>query len=284
MRNARLLIGLLICATVLVDLVAVSVGLAYLGSQSPSRFVIFTILFLLAISQVNLLAVWIGFGGRSLIWRLVALVLAIVSWSTALGILCSPAPPPSAEAYRSLIIVHLLKAAVPIFSILWIARLGGMKLVRTNDVSATGRAVSGRTRFQFSLGSLLSWITAAAIALGLFQYSVTNYEILRPLADMSIAIWLLENAAFVLLALWTALGSRRLLLRLLVTAVAVSVAVVTRCALIEDEGDRISRIAITIGVFLWQLGFLCVLRVAGYRLVGRAWAGTSEPTCVGEDS
>jgi len=285
MRNARLLIHLLLCATVLVDLVVVSVVLADPGSRLqpnvPRVFVVFSLM----MSQVNLLAAWIGFAGRSLPWRIVALVLTVVLWSTVVGIVGDAVEPLwSAGAFRSLFIVLFLAQAVFVFATLWMARFAGAKLVRTSDVASTGQAVCGRTRLQFSLGTLLAWITTIAVVLGLFQWGVTNYGILELLVDVSVAIWLLENAAFVLLALWAALGTRHLLLQLLVAALAVSAAVLTRYTLANADGDRMVYSALTISTFVLQLGFLAVFRVAGYRLMGRAWKGTPDPTSVGEDS
>ena len=267
MRRPGLLIALLIVATVLVDLVALSAVVSS-GKEEPHPALI--VLFSLSMAQVSLVALWAGQAGKSAPWRVIGLVLVIVLWSALLAVALSYAPP---EAIASIWTVLLLMQAVAVFVPLSVARAVGVRLVSVDDLDAIEEGGTGRRRLQFSLAYLLGWITAVAVTLGLLKYTV-DYRTLSPYPGLWWKLFVLAvgNAAIALAVFWALLGTRWPGLRI------PSLCLLTAAAIASDRwlGDlnpfwAIS--ALCLIQALWLAGSLGVFRVCGYRVVRRRRAG-----------
>jgi len=274
MRSARLLIPLLVAATVLVDLVVLSVLLYDEGFPRYWPHPAALLLYSLPLSQVSLVALWTGFGGKSLPWRVMGLVVTIVSWSSVFGIVGEAGEPLwSAETFRSVFSVLFLGQTVAILVLLWIARIRGLKLVPVADaVDAMEQTVHQRALFQYSLRDLLSWTTAIAVVLGLLQFGVANHAILSVLTDewwLTVASFL-PRAALALVALWAVLGTRRPWVRVLVAVLTTLAATVAENALAFDH--PFDAAAFCLLQLFWLVASLWVVRIAGYRVVRQARA------------
>lgn len=289
MKNARLLAILLVAATVLVDLVAIS---AVAGSQEfapewPHPAVI--VLVALAMSQVSLAAIWMGWGRAWLSWRTLILVLTIVVWSRLLGWGMSsgsadtlwsavaavwfssrgiPSEPDGfdwiASRYASQLSAQCLGVLVPSC----LVRIAGAKLIRESDVRQPDEPIRNRRRSQFSLGYLLSWMTVLAVSLGALQHAF-DYRILWDLDSLfwsNSAQFLLAHAALALAALWTALGARRPWLRGVALALTTVGAIAAVHMLATTDGLRAYAALCLLQVAL-LLASLWIVRVAGYRIV-----------------
>ncbi len=143
MRNARVLVGLLIAATVLVDLVAVSLAGANRAAVGRPPGPATWLLFALPISQVSLLTIWAGFGGTSLPWRMMALILAIAAWS---GLIAAVLDLGSPVTIASTWTVLLLAQTVAILIPLLIAQLKGVTLTAAADQEPGKQLNVGRRR------------------------------------------------------------------------------------------------------------------------------------------
>jgi len=274
MRGSRLLITLLIVAAVLVDVVVLSVVASIRGvpPQWPHPGVI--LLFSLSMSQVSLAALWTGFGGRSLYWRVGGLMLCAVLWSRYTAWIIAPERIDDyASLYGSLLLAQTIAILVP----LSVARLRGLKLVRKGDVDCVEDTTGDRSRLQFSLREMLSWTTTFAVVLGALRCTV-DYQLLPSyLGDWrDLTVLSLDNALLALAALWAVLGSGRPALRALILVLATAAAITTGGALAHVDVLWPFAVLCLIEV-LWLLASLCVFRVAGYRVVGRAQAGWERP-------
>ncbi|MFH1922644.1 MAG: hypothetical protein ABIP48_22500, partial [Planctomycetota bacterium] len=273
MLSARLLIPLLVAATVLVDLVVLSVLLYDEGFPRDWPHPVVAVFCSLAMAQVSLVALWTGFGGKSLPWRVMGLVVAIVLWS----VLTAPTlNPTEIEESQSIWTIFLLAQAAGVLIPLSIARMMGVKLVRASAVDVTGQAASGQGRLQFSLGYLMSWITVVAVAMGLLHYTV-GYPFLPWLGELWWMLLVVDiaHSALALAALWGALGTRRPTLRAIVLALTTGAVIFVGYKLAHVD-DLLPYAALCLLQLLWLVASLCVVRVAGYRVVRRVRAGAEE--------
>jgi len=266
MRNPRLLTILLVAAILLVDLVAFSILASYQDSPPDWPHPAVIALFSLAMSQVSLVAIWAGFGGRSLPWRVMGLVLTVVLW----GRLVAWTVLPEMTWYATVWVFLLLAQAVAILTPLAIARFRGLRLARASTGDAIEQAIGDRPRLQFSLGYLLSWITVLAAVLGIVQYTVeygflhANWRLWQQVAVVG-----LDNALLALAALWTALGTQRPVLRAIALALATAAAIAAGNTFADVEGLW-PYAALCIAQVLLLLASLYVFRAAGHRVVRRA--------------
>jgi len=286
MKNARLLAILLVAATVLVDLVALSAAADSHGFPPEWPHPARVVLVALAMSQVSLAAIWMGWGRAWLSWRTLILVLTVVVWSRLMawsvqpdsadtlwnalvavwfssrGILSEPdgiiRP---ATMYGQVLSAQCLGFLVPSC----LVRIAGAKLIRESDVQQPDETIRNRRRSQFSLGYLLSWMTVLAVSLGALQHAF-DYRFLWDFGGWSWWSWWvfpLAYAALALAALWTALGTRRPWLR----CVALALTTVGGIAAVDRLAVTRAYTAFCVLQVAWLLASLWVVRVAGYRIV-----------------
>ena len=272
MRPARLLITLLVGATVLVDVVALSVAASDKGAPQWTHPAVL-VLFALSMSQASLAAIWSVLGGRSLKWRLMGLVMTTALWSRCVAWIVDPARIDDyACLYGSLLLAQTIAILVP----LTVARLSGVRVIRLDHVNAAGADASGPSRFQFSLREMLSWTTMLAVVLGALRYSVDQHLFPSYLGDWrQLAVLSLANAIPALAALWAMLGIGRPLLRAVALALATAAAIFAGGTLAEVVSFR-AYAALGILQVVWVLGSLWVFRVVGYRVVREARADFGE--------
>lgn len=263
MTPARLLIGLLLLATALVDLVACSAIKSWpwlLNSSwnNPAALVVAS----LVISQVSLLALWTGFGKTSFPWRLLVTVVAITVWAE---VLAKPTDSPTHEIVVSTWCFHFWVQTGAVISMILAARRMGFTIGTLPGPEATANGDSRRP-VQFSLGYLLSLLTVLALVLGWARYTV-DFQALVDYVDgrlFAVSVtFALGNAVLAIAAVWTALGrkgTRYLGLCLSTAAVFLVHAWTRRFAHLTLEA------LFCLLCLGWLLGSLGVFRMAGYRL------------------
>lgn len=265
MTPARLLIGLLLVATVLVDVVVWSV----LRLQEPHGTQGFAtshqLFWSLGICQAGLLAVWTGLGGSSLPWRLLVTMVFAWGWGEIGAGFVERLP---REFILSILCLQLWAPSLFIVSFVLAARLAGYTLERSPDLSLPLNDIDQRP-FQFSLGCLLSWLTVTGIVLGLVR-STINLQLLAEGLNRQntarVAVFSLCDAVMILAAVETVLGKgwKRLLRFALVVGGVLAIFVwLHRLGL---AWFSVLNVLLQLG---WLLGSLWVVRVAGYRLTWR---------------
>lgn len=277
MRPVRLLVILLVVATLLVDLVVVSSvvashQIAPADWPHPAAIALFS----LCMAQVSLIAIWTGFGGKSLPWRILGLVLAIGLWSRLLAwTVDRPDHVSMATDWTCLLLAQSVVILLP----LWAARLRGVRLVRASNARPSEPVALGRCRFQFSLGYLLSWITVLAVVLGLAQYTLEFEELMRVLifAWWVVPVFAVSHAGLALAGLWAVLGTARPWLRWLVVVLTIAATVVANHVWLEIE-EIWTYTGLCVLQLLWVMASLSVFRVAGYRMTRAPRAEVQEPT------
>jgi hypothetical protein len=266
MHHPRLLIGLLVLATVLVDLVVWSIlfGVSWPDDLPPVFGFLYLGAWSMAHAQVSLAAIWVSYGGKWMPWTTLLLVVTILGW----------APLFTGGIQSDLFTVPffcLLQSAMIVGS-LGLARIAGVKFVHVGDIASDGQDGVGQRRFQFSLAYLLSWLTAVAVALGLLSYQADFGKLASAFLNiqMSMVATCLADTAIALAALWMILGTRKTLLRLAVLCLAICADVfASRAELVWPT------VVLALGQVLWLSASLAVVRVAGFRLVRqRAGAGS----------
>ncbi len=265
-----MLIALWVAATVLVDVVAVSVAAsADRGSPPAWPHPTVLVLFALSMSQVSLAAIWAGFVGRSFYGRVTGLMLITAMWARYVAWIVAPS---QIDDYACLYGSLLLAQTIAILVSLTVARLSGARLVRADRVDVADGGASGPSRFQFSLREMLSWTTVLAVVLGALRYSVDHHLFPAYLGDWrQLAVLSLANAVPALLALWAALGTGRTTTRAMTLALATTAAIGAGSMLAEVVSLR-AYAALCILQVVFGLGSLCVFRMAGYRVVRAARA------------
>jgi len=274
MRNRWVLIGLLILATVLVDLVVWSIVLSDSGPSPPPAALVEVarlVLPSLACAQVSLVAIWVALGGTSLPWRLVGLIVVVASWVGLVAVARSAAAPEKFfETYGT---VFLLSDAIAVLGPVAVARFAGVRLGTTTEILSTPDPLANRGRWQFSLGYLFSWLTAVAVTLGLLKWTI-DYQVVPSLLaqwdEMTVAS--VGSAAIALVALWTALGTRRPALRIGLLGVT-TVTAIAFYRLLGGLHLWLPAVLICLVQVFWLLASLGVCRVAGYRIVFRSPVG-----------
>ena len=277
MRRPGLLITLLIVATVLVDLVALSVVPRPPEGPHPAMMVLYS----LSMAQVSLVALWAGLGGKSAPWRVIGLVLVVVLWSALLAAVLSYSFTLPREI-ASLWTVVLLVQAVAVFISLSVARAVAVRLVSVDDLDSVEKGGTGRSRLQFSLAYLLGWTTAVAVTLGLLKYTV-DYRTLSPWLSTwrQLSVLAVGNPAIALVALWALLGSRWLGLRVLLLCLTAAAAIASERWLAARSPFWVPALLWLVQA-LWLAGSLAVFRVCGYRVVRRRSTGHAAPVPDGQ--
>ena len=260
MKQARLLISLLLLATLSVDL-AVLVLVSVDESDWPELLV--AVLFALAFSQVSLASIWVALGRLSAPWRLTGAFLVVAAWSVALSY--------NLLAYWDTIewMAMLLIQALVILGPMLVLRASGVSCVRATEESPATEGQDDHGKRQFSLRYLFAWITATAIVLGIAQYS-TRQETLPPWnynlwgeAGVFAAVHIVITCS----SLWIAFGTRWLILRVILLAMIVLATAIGPHLLNYIADDRSIAISLMFGMeLLLMLVSFWVIRVAGYRV------------------
>ena len=208
MRGSRLLIGLLVLATVLVDAVA------FLLVQGKGELHPTWILFCsLALSQVSLLAIWAGLGSKRTPWRVLGMVTGVVAWSWVGPLVLNTSNDEfEFETLTSGWAMSLLTIALFVVVPLSIARVAGLCVAGPSHGSVPRSSQTGLRRSQFSLGNLFGWTTAVALLLSMVPY-VLHREELGRLAWPDNVVIAVGYAAIALTGIWVVLGAGRLWLR-----------------------------------------------------------------------
>ena len=276
MRPVRLLVILLVVATLLVDLVVVSAVASHQIVPDGRPHLALDALFTLCMAQVGLVAIGTGFGGKSLPWRSLALILTIGLWSRLVAW--------SDDVFDDGSLVNGCTCVLVAQSILMLVLLGalrfrGMRLVRASDKHPSQPLAPGRRPFQFSLGYLLSWITVLGVVLGLAQYTL-EFDLI--MEHLRVNRWVLpvaavSHAGLVLAGLWAVFGGARLWARALVV-VLIAAAANVACHRCSPPGSRdlLRYTGLCLLQVFWVVASLSVFRVAGYRITRRAGVGQDE--------
>ena len=269
MRRDRLLIGLFLLATLLVDLVVRSLPVKVPG-ESNSQIVLLALYF----SQVSLVAIWLGLGRTPAHTRIATAFLVLVAWSYP-SIL-------SSSLQMRLYVDFSADLAATVAIPLLVARLFGLQLTRLGFPAAATSASSGLRRWQFSIRYLFGLMTALAVILGVLQWKAPYVLVPSTYAffiDGSIASLAAGRALIAWAALWAALGIRATMLRMAVLAIAALGAYgLTPTPLsfyhssdwsgLPQNGFPIFLEAALLLASLW------VCRLAGYRIES-PWCGTN---------
>jgi len=270
MRHARLLIPLLVLATVLVDLAA-AVMIAPI--RSGGTVALWMVFLSLPMSQVGLLSAWAALGKAPAPWRAVGLVLPLALWSKVMGTLLGGPGSLSATEESSQWTFYLLMEALATVALLGTARAAGLQLTGVDEAAHPADPRTPR-RFQFSLGRLFSWLTAAALVLAGLGYTFHLGRLgLRSRDFRSMTIIAAMNVILLSAALYVMLGRGRRFVRWLVGLAAL----VAAAGLLWLHSDVVP-VGLIIGTgAVWLLGSLAVVRVAGYRLSWRRLSGPPQP-------
>jgi len=188
MKTLPLLIALLVAATLMVNLVV------WVFPSEGLHTLIFPVS--LAMSQVGMLAVWLGFGRRRFILRMTIVVLAMGCWAEWLRMQMGYSP------WSIVVIVLVSLIMLVIFLLRWFG------WVITNEEEYRQEEIAGTQGFQFELWQVLVWMTVAAVGLGLIRARTADIDNeMRLVEGLSMG---LAFAPCVLMAMWLALGTQRL--------------------------------------------------------------------------
>jgi len=256
MQYRRLLVSLLLLATVLVDCVARSMAE---GQEFPHLTILLT--WALQLSQVSLAAVWLGLGGRWGMWRMAAVVVVVAAWSYAMSTLSGA---PLVEQWAVWLMTQTVAVSVPLL----VGRSLGLRLVDIAGVSAEADSAPGTPRLQFSIRQMLGWTTALAVILGGLK-CIAPYEslLLSPLGDWPMFIVFIGHALVGLAAVWAVLGTSRQALRIGALVLAEGAALGAFLLTLPSPDAATPEAAVLYFTqVLLLVGSLSVFRVAGYWL------------------
>lgn len=216
----------------------------------------------LGLSQTSVLAAWVALGGGWASWRWLGLTVAILTWGRMLG---DAMLAPDASPIWTL---RLLLQSGFVLLALCAARARGLRLTATSAgdrPSSDAREPSNR---QFSLAYLLTWVTCAAVTLGLLKYRFDDGRF-APSTALVMQITLLSagQAIAALATLWAAWGTYRPLVRFALVVLACGAATGLGCAQRQTPLNSLP------AYFLFclmesalLLGQLWLFRLAGCRL------------------
>ncbi len=234
-------------------------------------------LFTMSLSHGVLLAIWAALGGRPTLWRLVAVVAALV----ALMWLCRH---PDVQEILFILLLQSLFMA----TLLTLGRFFGVELTgepAADCAPATDGAgldslpaeETERPWMQFSLWAVMSWTTAIAALLASFHYLPEDL-VRRVSGDargwVIAAILLFSVALIGFGAMWITLGTRWTLMRYVVLgaagAGAIGVLLLLNAFLAPGYGPNVWELLLFCGsAMFWLVGSLALIRLAGYRLIWR---------------
>jgi len=253
MKQARLLISLLLLATVLIDLVVWPMVREW---RRPNPLL--AVLFALAFSQVSLATIWAAWGNMSAPWRATGAFLIVAGWSLAL----------SHDGGTLLVMIVLLFQAFAIFLPMLILRAIGVRYTRAREGSFAIEHEDGCGERQFSLRDIFSWITATAIVLGVTQYCMGQEAInADQIVWMTLGRFAAIQIVIVFSSLWIVFGTRWATARAILFVMFL-LAIESGLALyLEHPEAKPANISLMFGLeLLLLLGSLWVIGMAGYRV------------------
>ncbi len=266
MTSSRLMISLLLTATVAVDLAMLSTAGADGETVGGWPHPMAAVLFALCFSQVSLAAIWTALGRQTAPWRLAGGFLVVVFWSLALAM--APGEIESGNRNSTYWIALLLVQAVAILVPLSVCRATGLRVSGKPDSGEHNENDSGRRRFQFSIAYMLAWMTAVAVVLGMFQWAF-HYKLLSrdPVVWLEIVVIGVCNASLAFAGLWAVLGGSRASVRVVVLGATVAAVTLLLVTFPSDAGYRYSLVTLSLVQAALLIGSLGVGRVAGFRLL-----------------
>jgi len=251
--------GLLVTVTVLVSVAFSS------ASAGLSREFYRVVSYGLACSQVGLVAFWCAWGRRTLPWRVIAVVLTVFAWSSAISM-----PEPERETMHNGWMAALLTQSALTVVAVGAARWFRFRLVLNSAYDGTEEQTGVPRPVQFSLGYLLAWVTSAAVIFGILKGSLDS-EVLfpgpYPRFWWAVAMVGLINATVALSLSWivlhTAWNSAS------TAGIIIAALAILLCGeALQWRNDPIVFAFLGLEAVL-LLGSLCVVRIAGYRIVRR---------------
>ncbi|OHB72860.1 MAG: hypothetical protein A2V70_04405 [Planctomycetes bacterium RBG_13_63_9] len=265
MRSSRVLIVLLLLATVLVDVVVLT---AAWSKDSPSRSEpdpLIILAWALWLSQVNSAGIWLGLGRSPFPLRSACTVLAIAAWSAGLSALSDP----NTGLWAVALTVQSCVIGIPLLAL----RSSGLCLVEASVPAEVDGPADRRPRMQFSIRYMLGCMTALAVVLGTLHYiAPENLTDLHRLASLSFIMFIVGHTAIGLASLWAVLGTRRPTERVLTLALVGSATFATFWFFGEVNPAFLWRFVVFLCLeILLMVAMLGVFRIAGYRL---HWRGS----------
>lgn len=206
-------------------------------------------LFMLGPSQATLLALWAVLGGGKFLWRVLPTVLGVILYMWLFR--------DADGEWRMFIFWQVCLWG----TVLLLARVTGLRLVRTSSLPPTSRP------FQFSIRDMLLWTTALAVVLSLLRCLPTDWYPSRHMSG--IAIILGSFALVAVAALHCSLGRRWPLARIVGVPLAVAVGAYLLVAT-HIGYPAFWYFAMLLGLMAaWLVGSLFLVRLAGYCLSWR---------------
>ena len=274
MRPSRVLIWLLLLTTLLVDCVvwsAVGAGERLHAASWPHPAL--GVLFALAFSQVSLTAIWAALATERVSWRLAGAVLVFATWNAVLATLSNERLSDGRlsdgrTGYNSTQWVALLAGQIlVVFAPSAVARARGVRFVVVTADGPLPDRSAGYSRWQFSIASLLAWMTTTGVVLGMIQYTVDDQSLLlasRVWLDAGILI--VGHSAMAWAALWAVFGIGRPTPRGMALCLTVGTVLALYVTLPKTSAHATAMAILCLLQATLLVGSLSVGRVAGYRL------------------
>jgi hypothetical protein len=213
----------------------------------------------LALSQVGLLAVWLGLGNEGAAGRAAALIATAGAWAGATwtsGL--------ADQRGVGTLLALLTTEAISVAGALVALRSAGMRIVDVTQPGWPRSETADHARFHFGLGDLLSWTVALAMLLSLAQLARRIGVVWPGSQGLAVLVpFAVGLTMTTLAATWTALGSRGAALGWL--SIIAGVAVAARAFPGVGGGFLLAALFAAL-----TLGPLAAFRVCGYRLVPSA--------------
>ena len=253
-RHPWKLIGPLLAVHGVIALMAI-----WILAREPRGYLPQVLILSLLASQGSLVGIWVAFGGPATPCRLLVGTLAALG---AVWLLEKSFPESQARYPAYMLLAQTLATSPPLLGL----RFCGLRIARP-EPDHSGPQMQ---KLQFSLRALLAWTTALAFLMGMLQ--ITPEEFREPFTSrggiLELGVLLGADALVALAALWTALGTRRSVLRATLFGLAAAGAVVG-VTMIDGRSRLAPILTFAFGCALCVAGSLCVFRVLGYRLVWR---------------
>jgi hypothetical protein len=250
-HQLRVLAPLWLAATLVVD----AACLAAVARQTRWQFGLLTATLLaLAFSQISLAAIWAGLGAGRFLLRLITAVAVGAGW---LGLLSLVGPNP--RGLLALLGLQILCVCGPLL----LARAFGIRLMHRDRIPL------GRRPLQFGIAQIMLWTAIIAVLLGLGRVVPLPEQI----SDREMMLGPIF-ASLALLAVWAALGTSHVALRLMVVlSVSPLLGIGAQVFLMRPQPskDNLLEFAVMTGLQgVLLAGSLWIFRLGGYRLTRRA--------------
>ncbi len=233
--------------------------------------------------QAVLLAIWAGLARGPLPWRLSGMIGGIALCEIPLCLIVS------IETFSTEIAMFTVLGSVRvvhIVAVLLVARCCGVGLELHSDAGSLESSSPLGPRYQYSLRYLLWWTTGLAVLLSMIQCFALYAEDSGYIHKVFVSFWRLDSPGLIsigliaLAAFWAALGSRWLVLRVILLVSAVAAASLVKIWPIDEASlvalpscyftKWLSRVTFHFLPFgAWVTGSLLVFRIIGYRIAWR---------------